>query len=458
MSPAPLSARTVTLKILTEWQKHKHTASELLNQQLTHSDRPAMTTELVYGVIRNLDLLDHLVEKLAKIKIRHTQPHFLNLLRLGTWELVFTPQTADYAIINEAADLAGKHSKQRGFVNAVLRSVQRAIHSRQELTAQSDAVCAIPLDEEFACIFNQPILPDPKHDIVNYLSTLYSIPHWLIEIWTAAFGPDATKQICIGSNRVPGVILQPNVLKTTAAKLFKALEAEAAGAKLSGDQTCLRLTSHRPLTDLWSFQQGLFIVQDPTAAKAARILAPPPGSVAVDLCAAPGGKTVQLAMLMENQGRIIASDADLHRLKKVDENARRLGIDIIKCVGPDEIKNAIGSKNKVHSVLLDVPCSNTGVMARRVEVRHRLTPQAVEQIAKVQNELLETAASLIRKHGHLLYSTCSILPDENEHRVRQFIQKHPEFRLVKEELTLPSVHTPHSIDHDGGYLALLKKE
>lgn len=458
MNSVSKSARAVALDILSVWQKQKRTASELLDERLRESDRSAMTTDLVYGVIRNLGLLDHLLETVAAIKIRHTQPNFVNLLRIGTLELVFSTETAEYAIINEAATLAGKHHKQRGFVNAVLRSVQRAIEARSIPSTAVDPKRAIPLSEKTVCLFNRPVLPDPDQEAAAYFSTLFSIPSWLIGQWLDAYGPQTTRRICLGSNRSPSVIVQPNLLKTTAAGLQSALEAEAVHPQLWPKRSCLRIAAHRPLKELASFQQGLFIVQDPTAAKAADVLAPTPGSTVIDLCAAPGGKTCQLAMGMNNKGRILASDADPRRLKKVAENAQRLGIDIIECTPPEAIKKALGSKNKVMSVLLDVPCSNTGVLARRVEVRHRLTPAAVTEIAAIQDELLETAAAYVRKHGHLLYSTCSILPEENEKRVLHFLENHKEFRLVKEERTFPLAGTPERLDYDGGYLALLKKE
>lgn len=451
-------ARAVALDILSIWQKQKRTAAELLDDRLAESDRPAMTTDLVYGVIRNLKLLDHLLETLANIKVRHTQPNFVNLLRIGVWELIFSTETAEYAIIHEAADLAGKHPRQRGFVNAVLRSVQRAIEDRSVPPTAGDPTRAVLLSENTACIFDRPILPDPDADPAGYFSKLFSIPIWLIKEWLEAYGQDATRRICLGSNRVPSVVIQPNLLKTTASRLQDALEAEGLHPQLFPRESCLRLHSHRPLTELWSFQHGLFIVQDLTAARAADVLAPPPGSTVIDLCAAPGGKTVQLAMGMDNKGRILASDISPQRLERVAENAHRLGIDIIECVPLDGIKKALGSKNKVHSVLLDVPCSNTGVLARRVEVRHRLTPKAVREIASIQDELLETAAPFVRKHGHLLYSTCSILPEENENRVKHFLNNHPEFRLVKDLLTLPFAGSPEDLDFDGGYIALLKKE
>ena len=166
---------------------------------------------------------------------------------------------------------------------------------------------------------------------------------------------------------------------------------------------------------------------------------------------------MQLAMRMNNQGKIIATDINQKRLLKVQENAERLGITCVQCVPFDKVKEALGSKNKVHSVLLDVPCSNSGVMARRAEIRHRLTPKALEKIIDTQKELLERGAGLVRKHGTLAYSTCSILPDENENLVADFLSSHPQFKMEKEVLTLPACESEGAFGHDGGYVAVLRK-
>lgn len=452
------SGRQLALEVLSAWEAGRHTASELLDQFLGQTESPGQVTDLVYGVIRNRSLLDHVLITLAQVKTRHTEHDLLTLLRLGAYELLFCPDTAAYAILNETASLAGKNKKRRGFVNGVLRSVQRAVADRRSPAPQADQRQWIAGKSPNGCLFQEPILPDPEDDPIGYFSTVFSIPEWLIETWMKGYGPDAVRQICQGSNRLPSIILQPNTLKTTAEKLAEILKSEAVHAEMNAGRTMLKIHTHRYLTELWAFQKGYFLVQDPSAAKVASLLGPAPGSTVLDLCAAPGGKTAQLAMAMGDQGRIIASDIDARRLKKVEENCTRLGITCVQTVLPDGIKDALGSKNKAGSVLLDVPCSNSGVMARRVEVRWRLEPKTIQQIVRTQKELLDKAADFVRKHGTLVYSTCSILPEENEKLVQEFLGGHPQFKLEKEELTLPACESEGDFGHDGGYAAVLKKE
>lgn len=454
----PQSGRRLALEILSAWELGRHTAAELLDQFLGQTESPGQVTDLVYGVIRNRSLLDHVLISLAQVKTKHTELDLLTLLRLGVYELLFCPDTAAYAILNETAGLAGTNKKRRGFVNGVLRSVQRAIADRRSPAEGADRRRWVFGKSPNGCLFKEPLLPDPLADPVGYTSTAFSIPDWLIEIWMKAYGPDAVGQICLGSNRLPAIILQPNTLKTTAEKLAEILRSEAVHAELNAERTMVKIHTHRYLADLWAFQKGYFLVQDPSAAKVPAMLNPAPGSTVLDLCAAPGGKTIQLAIAMDDQGKIIATDIDDRRLKKVEENCLRLGITCVQCVSAEGVKDALGSRNKVNSVLLDVPCSNTGVMARRAEVRWRLGPMDVVRMAQTQKELLDKAAAYVRKHGRLVYSTCSILPEENENLVQEFLASHPQFKMEKEELTLPACEIKGTFGHDGGYAAALRKE
>ncbi len=455
--PRSHSGREGALAILTAWEAGTHTAAELLESFLPQSESPGQVTDLVCGVLRNRTLLDTLLTRTAQVKIRHIEPDLLTLLRLGSYELLFCPDTAAYAVLSETVSLTGKNKKRRGFANAVLRSVQRAIEDRRA-TEGADPRRWIPgKTEATGCLLKEPLLPDPQTDPCGHFSTVFSIPEWLIDTWLAAWGPQTVGHICLGSNRLPSIILQPNTLKTDAVKLAEILKSEAVAADLNEARTMLRIHTHRYLADLWAFANGYFLVQDPSAAKVTALAGPAPGSTVLDLCAAPGGKTMQLAMAMKDQGRIIASDSRPRRLKKVEENCRRLGITCVRCAEPEGIREALGGKNKVQTVLLDVPCSNTGVMARRAEVRWRLRPEAVADIVLTQKELLEKAAGFVRKHGTLVYSTCSILPDENENLVRAFLDSHRPFRLEKEELTLPAREREGRFGHDGGYVAVLRK-
>jgi 16S rRNA (cytosine967-C5)-methyltransferase len=451
------SGRGLAAEILTAWEAGRHTASELLDLHLKEAASRGQVTDLVFGVIRHRGLLDHVLTAVAAVKIPHTEKDLLILLRLGVYELLFCPDTAEYAVLSDLADPAGKNKKRRGFINGVLRSVQRAIEDRKSPAEGADLRRWVACRPPGGCLFKEPLFPDPQTSPADYYSTVFSIPQWLIEIWLKACGSDGVRQICLGSGRTPAIILQPNMLKTNAVRLAEILKSEAVLAELNADKTMLKIHTHRYLTDLWAFQNGFFLVQDPSAAKVVALMELRMGSTVLDLCAAPGGKTMQIAMAMHDQGKVIATDTDSRRLQKVEENRLRLGITCVRCVPTEGIKEALGSKNKVQSVLLDVPCSNTGVMARRAEVRWRLRPETIPQLVKTQKDLLDQAAGFVRKHGTLIYSTCSILPEENENLVKEFLLAHDAFSLEKEELTLPFCGSEGTFAHDGGYVAVLRK-
>lgn len=457
MKPFGSCNRGLAAQILLDWEDGRHTAAELLEPSLAEAASRGQVTDLVLGVIRNRALLDAVLTAVADLKPSFVEKDLMTLLRLGAYELLFCPDTADYAIVSETTSLAGKQARRRGFVNAVLRRLQRLIENRKAPEDGSDPCRWIPTKSGTGCLMKKPILPDPNSQRVDYCSLAFSIPKWLTERWLQIYGSDQMASICRASNRIPSIILQPNTLKTTAPRLAELLKSEAVHAELNAEQTMLRIHTHRYLPELWTFQKGYFFVQDPTAAKAASLLPVQPGATVLDFCAAPGGKTLQLAMKMNNQGRILAVDADSRRLQKVEENCRRLEMTCVQCVRPDQIKEALGAKNKVSAVLVDVPCTNTGVMARRVEVRWRLRPESIPPLVQTQKELLEQAAGFVRKHGALVYSTCSILPEENHLVVQDFLQHHPSFHLEQEELTLPSCGREGVFACDGGYAALLRK-
>jgi len=245
------------------------------------------------------------------------------------------------------------------------------------------------------------------------------------------------------------------------------------------ESSMIRVKSPRTITELPGFAEGLFTVQDITASQAVRILKPQPNWTILDLCAAPGVKTTQLAEATGDSAKIIATDIDTERLKKVRENTSRLGINSVDIVPYEELLDSKFKtpNSKFDCVLLDVPCSNTGVLARRIEVRYRIKPRAVKELTKTQSELLNTAAQMLKPHGKICYSTCSIQKDENSVLIKDFLQQNRGFELESENLTLPStesrtswpsVNTPKSQafdydsqsstgagDHDGGYIAIL---
>ncbi|MHC4905423.1 MAG: transcription antitermination factor NusB [Planctomycetota bacterium] len=425
-----LTARNTAWKTLNQCDILRHDTAAVLNQLLPQSDRPAQATDIVFGVIRNRIAIDRVLTQCAAIEPDRVKPSQWNLLRIGAYELVYAPQTADYAIVNEAVELASKTSSKRagGFINAVLRSVQRTIENRQAPCTPENSRKIIPQTPQSGCLFRNDLLPDPDKETTQYFSTAYSLPQLLINEWLRAFGPEETAKICFASNRHPSVIAQPNTCITTSEALRKKLDDE----NIANDciNACLRIRGTGKINTSSAYLDGL-------------------------------GKCVSLAMLMQDQGVILASDIDTKRLGHVRENAKRMRLQSVEVVPHHRIEQVTQKQKRLDAIVLDVPCSNTGVLARRVEARWRWKPEAVTKLQAVQQDLLHKAAALARPGTKILYSTCSILPDENAHQVQQFLFKHNRFKLLSEKLTLPALslvegQTETTADHDGGYAAVMQ--
>ena len=457
-APEPKTGRQVALQVLNRFDVARLNAGEILHGMIHQTEQKAQATDLVFGVIRNRFAIDMLIAQIGGTPTERIHKKLVNILRIAIYELAFAPKTAEYAIVNEAANLAGAVAgkKQVGFVNAVLRNISRSIADRTVSLTDADVLKTLPQSPQGGCLFKNTILPDPKTHPADYLSKAFSLPRWLVTNWLDEFGLERTTQICFGSNRRPGVFLWPNTLKSTTDALAKRFTAERVEFARGADQPMLKLKSHQPVFKLGGFDEGLFFVQDPTTAKAVQILQARPGWTVIDLCAAPGGKTVQMAQLMNNTGRIIATDIDSQRLQKVDANCKRLGVTIVETIPYDQVHQVITKIGRCDAVLLDVPCSNTGVLARRPEVRLRIKPKAVVGLAQTQLQLLEKAARMVSAGTKICYSTCSILEQENTAVAKQFLSKSPGFNLESEELVLPRA-AGDRCGRDGGYIAIIRK-
>lgn len=454
----PKTGRRIAYEVLRSFEAAGRNASEILHSVIHKTEQKAQATDLVFGVIRNRVAIDMIITQIGGTPIERIRQKLVDILRIGTYELVFVPKTPEYAIVNEAANLAGAVTgkKHVGFVNAVLRNISRGIADRTVSLTNADVLKTLPQSPQAGCLFKSAILPDPKAFPADYLSKAFSLPVWLVTNWLDEFGPERTTEICFGSNRRPGIFLWPNTLKTTTDALAKRFTQEGIEFAADADQPMLKLKSHQPVFRLSGFDEGLFFVQDPTTANAVQMLGPRPGWTVIDVCAAPGGKTVQMAQLMNNTGRIIATDIDPQRLGKVDANCKRLGVTIVETIEHDRLAQVITEIGRCDAILLDVPCSNTGVLARRPEVRLRIKPKAVASLARTQRQLLEKVSQMASAGSKICYSTCSIMKQENSEVVKKFLSKSPGFSLESQELILPCA-AGDRCGRDGGYVAIIRK-
>ncbi len=392
--------------------------------RLSPADR-GLCQELVYGIVRWQVTLDWLIARKAKDSA--PKPLLQDLLRLGLYQIFWLDRIPNHAAVNETVELAKRNrlTAQAGFVNAVLRNYLREFGVTEQLLADLK--------------INQPHIG-------------YSHPEWLLERWQKRWGKDATIRLLEWNNSPPKTFARVNTLKADPGKLLaqwrdENVEYDFVRHDWIEENVVFELKSHPPLTRLPSFQQGLFYIQDPSTLLAVRSLDPKPGETILDLCAAPGGKLTYIAQLMNNEGRLVAHDLSSDRLKLVEENFARLGV---KCVALSQL---VGTRSSASDrVLLDAPCSNTGVMRRRVDLRWRITPDEISRLRALQLELLNQAASLLKPGGTLVYSTCSLEPEENQQLIREFLSAHSNLKLDLERELVPFVDGV-----DGAYVAGLRK-
>ena len=300
------------------------------------------------------------------------------------------------------------------------------------------------------------VFPPPETDLPGYITAAFGLPAWLVTRWSARFSPDQMLQMAKWFDLRQPLSLRANPLKTTRdellAKMRQAAAAEPTTLLEAGDRPeSIRYEGPFRIVDLPGFADGHFTVQDETAMSAAALLAPQPGERVLDLCAAPGTKTTHLAELMNGEGSIVATDVDLGRLRRIEENADRLGFSSM--IQPLVIREDLSElpEGPFDAILIDVPCSNTGVLGKRPEVRSRITPEDIDELAATQKRLLSAAATLVAPGGRIVYSTCSVEPEENSGVVSQFLQKSTDFELVETQEFIPGDPS------DGGYQVLLRR-
>ncbi len=417
--------------------------------------------ELCYGTVKNRGVIDHVIEQAGGIKIKRISSRLINLIRIAVYELIFNPDTPEYALINEAVENSGDRAgqKQKNFVNAVCRNILRSITARETAVTDANIRRTVPSSLEKGCEFDCGLFPEPDIKPMEYYSKAYSLPLWLMERLKDQLGTKAAGRFASGSNRRPMIYAWPNTLRTDLANLEESLESQGVQTRCFSERGCIRLEKTTDLTNLEAFKKGHFYVQDPMAHLPVLGLEARPGCAAADICAAPGTKTVQMGMMMKNHGRITASDIDKDRIKKIGQNCNRLGVSIVETVlgGAEGLSKSGKHNGEFTHILVDVPCSNTGTMARRPEVRDRLKPGKATKLATISAGILAESVKIHKPRARICFSTCSVLREENQQAVESFLNRFQgSYRVLNEELTIPKTDTSTDIGHDGGYYCLIE--
>jgi len=399
---AQLSARQIALAALQLWRKEKRFADSIMSgllakAELSPSDR-AFALELFYGLLRNLTLLDFWI---ACLRPSRVQNDLRDILRLGLYQLFFL-KTAPHAAVHETVELAPK--KQRSLINAMLRTATRR---QSELLARTNA---------------QPLFVRTSH------------PQFLVERWQQHFGPEQTEALCKWNNLPAPVYGRINHLKIDRHKF---LQLCPTSRPLTGNSDFVEFDTLPTV----ALRRGDCYIQDPSTMIACQLLAPQPGEKVLDACAAPGGKTGYAAELMQNVGTIVACDRDPERLEVLKENMARLGARNVQIFRHDwthgHVPPDIATLGPFDRILVDVPCSNTGVMRRRADLRWRLRQADFARMQQLQIEIVRALIPLLKSHGVLVYSTCSLEPEENEEIVRRILTEMPILRMETEIFSLP---------------------
>jgi len=459
------TARAVAVDVLTAARTANAWAGELVDDHLARvplapQDR-RFVTQLVFGVIRRKATLDALVKPFVKRAFHDIEPPLVDCLRLGAFQLAFLTHVPKHAAVHETVNLADHLGRPRakGFLNGVLRRVAEVVTDE---FVDAPAPDALPFDGRSPPVatgglrpsksyrkLTRPLLPDPTTDPAAYLAAAFSWPRWLADRWLARHGPDECFRLGFWFNAPPPLWLRTNKLKLDRETYRLILAAQGIDAEPGEHPQSLRLTENAAIRELPGYAQGEFSVQDASSMAIVTALAPQSGWRVLDLCAAPGGKTTHLAELMTNRGHITACDIDPRRLDIVTTLCQRLGVTIVEPVLV--AKDGDPPPGPYHAAIVDVPCSNTGVLGRRPEVRWRLRPDEFEHLIRLQTRLLFNALDRVKPDGVVVYSTCSIEPDENEGVVKAV-------RRGIKGLTVEAEH--HAIPGrpaDGGYWARLRK-
>ncbi len=447
--------RNECIHILREIDEKEVFAHELISEKCSQADwlprDKNLLTELVNGVIRHRLSLDTLISSFSKIPFKKIEPWVLYALRMGLYQIVYLDRIPVSAAINTSVELVKKLVRRPDaikFANAILRSIERGIQNKcVQAQEAADPRTALYRRENTWCTFQQSILPDPDKNPSAHIAVNYSHPEWLIKRWLIRYGKEKAIEICKINNFPPNVFLRVNRRKIFPQEFIELLKKNGISSYNINDAI---VVSDIAISEIPGFADGVFFVQDISAMKAAQFLKVEKTDTVLDMCAAPGGKATHIAELLGDTGRICALDISLKRLRLVQENCQRMGVQNILIVCGDASEGRAPFHIKFDRVLIDAPCSNAGVLSRRVEARWRLKEEDIHKLSTLQYSILKTGAAMLKPGGCLVYSTCSIEPEENQDIIKKFLSHEAQFYLDAEEYYLPTMNAG-----DGGYMARL---
>ena len=403
-----LTARTVSIDLLITFDE-KNTLDYSLANELESRDR-AQVREYVQNILRRRSYLDFIIGEFSSIGIDEMKPELKNILRLGLYEMLFMGGTPDYAAINESVEIAKLQmgSKAGDLVNAILRNIQRDIDK----------------------------LPKPAFkDRTKLVATTFSHPEWMVARWVKRFGEREAFQLMQANNQRPAYYVRVNNLRTKTENFKLRMEKlDISFEESDWLPGYFKVESVAPFIAKDLLKKGVCLVQDIAAGFAPTILEPMSGETIYDLCAAPGTKSIVMSDMMQGEGTIVSVDINADRLELLAQSAMDYGAENIK-IRQDDVREL--NLKLADGVLLDAPCTGTGVLSKRADLRWKRTEEELENSVKLQEELLDEAANHVKRGGRLVYSTCSIEPEENWEQIQKFLDKYDNYELEPLDEFLP---------------------
>lgn len=397
--------------------------NEILNSANIATNDRALATALFYGVLDRKITLDYIIKKLTGKPISKIKPYTRECLRIGLYQLIFTDNIPQSAAVNESVKLIKKSSEafNSGFCNAVLRNYIR-----------------------------NPIAL-PSDNSIFALSVRYSCPDWIVTELIKDYGIDTATKFLEQSEVAPPLTLRVNTLKNSADELSELLSSLGKENSVISDSAVCILSGGINTERFEPYKNGLFYIQDLSSQNCAQTLEPKENERVLDMCAAPGGKTFSMALLMKNEGEIVSCDIHPQRVKLIESGAKRLGLSIIKPTVSDatELNRALG---EFDAILCDVPCSGLGIIRRKPDIKYK-KENDFSSLLEIQYKILCNAVNYLKENGRIVYSTCTLRKDENEKQIERFLSEHTDFKLISMKTYLPQID-----GGDGFFTALLTRE
>ena len=393
-----INEREIALDVLMEINEREQYIHVLLNdalrkyQYLDKNER-AFITRLVKGTMERRMTLDYVINQVSSVRVNKMKPLIRNLMRMSVYQMMYMEQVPVSAVCNEAVKLAKKRhfTNLSGFVNGVLRNISRQI---------------------------------PEMELPDDYSVRYSVPQELVNMLKNSYG-EGTMKLILGSflkdSKVSAVV---NTVKITKAELMERLTAQ--GIEVTDApyvENAFIMSDYNYLEEIPEFIDGMFQIQDISSMLAGMIASPGKDSTVIDVCAAPGGKSIFAALMMEGTGHVISRDVSEKKTEQIDENVQRLGLDNISVETADALEHYLADEEKADMLLADVPCSGLGIIGRKPDIKYNVSREKLDGIVRLQRNIIDSVCSYVKHGGYLVYSTCTLNPKENEENVRYIMEK-----------------------------------